>query len=91
MPHSATHRARPSESRNARLSVARARRPLRRGVVFRIIGVLALKLALGDAGKATNQKGALETSRRDVRQLLLVLLALGPPATRSGGSSASPR
>ena len=32
-----------------------------RGVVYAIIGVLALKLALGDGGKATNQQGALKT------------------------------
>ena len=32
-----------------------------RGVVYGIIGVLALKLALGDGGKATNQQGALRT------------------------------
>ena len=32
-----------------------------RGVVYVVIGVLALKLALGDGGKATNQQGALQT------------------------------
>src|SRR5262245_27822638 len=34
---------------------------LARGVVFGVIGILALKLALGDGGKATNQQGALQT------------------------------
>ena len=32
-----------------------------RGVIYAIIGVLAIKLALGDGGKATNQQGALKT------------------------------
>ena len=40
-----------------------------RGLVYLIIGVLALKLALGDGGKATNQQGALADDRRPaVRQ-----------------------
>ena len=32
-----------------------------RGAVYAIIGVLALKLALGDGGKVTNQQGALRS------------------------------
>lgn len=32
-----------------------------RGVIYGIIGILALKLALGDGGRATNQQGALRT------------------------------
>ena len=49
-----------------------------RGVAFGIIGVLALELALGDGGKATNQKGALQTiAQGTFGKLLLVLLALG--------------
>ena len=34
-----------------------------RGAVYGIIGILALKLAFGIGGKATDQKGALETLR----------------------------
>lgn len=34
-----------------------------RGLIYGIIGVLALKLALGAGGKTTNQKGALERWR----------------------------
>jgi hypothetical protein len=49
-----------------------------RGVVYAIIGVLALKLALGDGGKATNQQGALRTiSDRPFGKTLLVLVAIG--------------
>jgi hypothetical protein len=49
-----------------------------RGVVYGIIGVLALKLALGDGGKATDQQGALQTiAHQSFGELLLVLLAIG--------------
>ncbi len=49
-----------------------------RGVVYLIIGVLALKLALGDGGKATNQQGALKTiSGQSFGTVLLVLVAIG--------------
>jgi len=49
-----------------------------RGVVYAVIGVLAVKLALGDGGKATNQQGALKTiAGQPLGKLLLVLLALG--------------
>jgi hypothetical protein len=49
-----------------------------RGVVYAIIGVLALKLALGDGGKATNQQGALKTiADRPFGKTLLVLVAIG--------------
>jgi Domain of Unknown Function (DUF1206) len=49
-----------------------------RGVVYAIIGVLALKLALGDGGKATNQQGALRTiADRPFGKTLLVLVAIG--------------
>ena len=46
-----------------------------RGVVYAIIGVLALKLALGSGGgKATNQQGALkEIAHQSFGQVLLVL------------------
>jgi hypothetical protein len=49
-----------------------------RGVVYAIIGVLALKLALGDGGEATNQQGALRTiADRPFGKTLLVLVAVG--------------
>lgn len=49
-----------------------------RGVVYGIIGVLALKLALGDGGKATDQEGALQTiAHQSFGELLLVLVAIG--------------
>ncbi|HET7454256.1 MAG TPA: DUF1206 domain-containing protein [Solirubrobacterales bacterium] len=49
-----------------------------RGVVYAIIGVLALKLALGDGGKATDQQGALQTiAHQSFGELLLILVAVG--------------
>jgi hypothetical protein len=49
-----------------------------RGVVYAIIGVLAIKLALGDGGKATNQQGALRTiADRPFGKTLLVVVAIG--------------
>jgi Domain of Unknown Function (DUF1206) len=49
-----------------------------RGVVYGIIGVLALELALGVGGKATNQEGALQTiAHQSLGGLLLALLAIG--------------
>jgi hypothetical protein len=49
-----------------------------RGVVYAIIGVLALKLALGDGGKATDQEGALQTiAHQSFGELLLLLVAIG--------------
>lgn len=49
-----------------------------RGVVYGIIGILALKLALGDGGKATDQEGALQTiAHQSFGELLLVLVAIG--------------
>lgn len=49
-----------------------------RGVVYGIIGVLALKLALGDGGKATDQEGALQTiAHQSFGELLLLLVAIG--------------
>ena len=35
-----------------------------RGLIYGIIGILAIKLALGAGGKTTNQQGALETIAR---------------------------
>src|SRR4051812_10602843 len=49
-----------------------------RGAVFAVIGVLAIKLALGDGGKTTDQQGALATvARQPFGKVLLVALALG--------------
>lgn len=49
-----------------------------RGVVYGVIGILALKLALGDGGKATNQQGALKTiAGQSFGELLLILVAIG--------------
>jgi hypothetical protein len=49
-----------------------------RGAVYLVIGVLALELALGDGGKATNQTGALRTvAEQSFGELLLILLAIG--------------
>ena len=49
-----------------------------RGIVYAVIGVLALKLALGDGGKATSQQGALKTiAHGSFGTFLLVLLAVG--------------
>ncbi len=49
-----------------------------RGVSYGIIGILALKLALGSGGKATNQRGALETiAKEPFGQALLIGMALG--------------
>jgi Domain of Unknown Function (DUF1206) len=49
-----------------------------RGVVYAIIGVLAIKLAAGDGGKATNQQGALKTiAHGSFGELLLVVVAIG--------------
>jgi hypothetical protein len=49
-----------------------------RGVVFGVIGILALKLALGSGGKTTNQQGALETiAREPFGEVLLGIVAIG--------------
>jgi uncharacterized protein DUF1206 len=49
-----------------------------RGVVYGIIGILAIKLALGDGGKATDQQGALRTiATHSFGKVLLVFLAIG--------------
>ena len=49
-----------------------------RGVVYLVIGVLAVKLALGDGGKTTNQQGALKTiAEQRFGTVLLVLVAIG--------------
>ena len=49
-----------------------------RGVIYAVIGVLAIKLALGDGGKTTNQQGALTTiAEQPFGKVLLVLAAVG--------------
>lgn len=49
-----------------------------KGVSYGLVGVLALKLALGDGGKATSRQGALaEIAQHSFGKVLLVLLALG--------------
>ena len=49
-----------------------------RGAVYVVIGVLAIKLALGDGGKAADQQGALHAiAKQPLGTLLLVLVAIG--------------
>jgi hypothetical protein len=49
-----------------------------RAAIYAIIGVLALKLAIGSGGKLTNQHGALTTvANQPFGSLLLTLLAVG--------------
>jgi uncharacterized protein DUF1206 len=49
-----------------------------KGVSFGIVGVLALKLALGDGGKATSREGALQQiAGTTFGTVFLILLALG--------------
>jgi Domain of Unknown Function (DUF1206) len=49
-----------------------------RGVIYAIVGILAIKLALGDGGKTTNQNGALDTiAKQPFGKALLVLMAIG--------------
>ena len=49
-----------------------------RGLIYGIIGILALKLALGHGGKLTNQQGALHTvAHQPFGKVLLTLVAIG--------------
>ena len=49
-----------------------------RGLIYGIVGILALKLALGHGGKLTNQQGALQTvAHQPFGKLLLTLVAIG--------------
>ncbi len=49
-----------------------------RGLVYGVIGILALKLAIGAGGKTTSQSGALQTiGRQPFGEVLLVALAIG--------------
>lgn len=49
-----------------------------RGVIYGIIGILAIKLAFGDGGKTTNQQGALKViAQQPFGKVLLVMVAVG--------------
>jgi hypothetical protein len=49
-----------------------------RGLIYAIIGILALKLAFGHGGKLTDQKGALHTvAHQPFGKVLLTLVAIG--------------
>src|SRR5438876_8192724 len=49
-----------------------------RGVIYGVIGILAVKLALGAGGKTENQSGALKTvAHQPFGKMLLVLVAVG--------------
>jgi uncharacterized protein DUF1206 len=49
-----------------------------RGVIYGIIGILALELALGAGGKVTDQQGALKTiAHQPFGEILLILVAIG--------------
>jgi Domain of Unknown Function (DUF1206) len=49
-----------------------------KGISFGIVGVLAIKLALGDGGKATSRQGALQMLAQNAfGKVLLVALAIG--------------
>jgi hypothetical protein len=49
-----------------------------RGLIYGIIGILAIKLALGAGGKATNQQGALKAiAAQPFGEFLLILTAIG--------------
>lgn len=49
-----------------------------RGVVYAVIGILALELAVGDAGRAPSQRGALEEiAAQPFGKILLILVATG--------------
>jgi hypothetical protein len=49
-----------------------------RGLIYAIVGILALKLAFGQGGKLTNQSGALHTvANQPFGKLLLTLVAIG--------------
>jgi Domain of Unknown Function (DUF1206) len=49
-----------------------------RGVVYGVIGILAIKLVVGSGGKATNQQGALQTiAQQPFGKVLLIAMAVG--------------
>ena len=76
--------ARPAKARGDRVANSHAFAWLARsgfvarGVVYGIIGLLAIKLALGDGGRTTNQQGALRTiAHQSFGHTLLTLVAIG--------------
>jgi hypothetical protein len=49
-----------------------------RGVIYAIIGLLAIELALGEGGATTNQNGALHTiAKQPFGKVLMILMAIG--------------
>jgi hypothetical protein len=49
-----------------------------RGLIYGIIGILAIKLAVGVGGRTTNQQGALKTiAQQPFGKVLLILVAIG--------------
>jgi hypothetical protein len=49
-----------------------------RGLIYGIIGILAIKLAVGSGGQTTNQQGALKTiAHQPFGKVLLILVAIG--------------
>ncbi|MBV8066288.1 MAG: DUF1206 domain-containing protein [Actinobacteria bacterium] len=49
-----------------------------RGLIYGIVGILAIKLAVGGGGTTPNQQGALQTiARQPFGKVLLVLVAIG--------------
>jgi hypothetical protein len=49
-----------------------------RGLIYGLIGILAIKLAFGAGGKTTDQAGALETiAQQPFGKVLLILVAIG--------------
>jgi hypothetical protein len=49
-----------------------------RGLIYGIVGILAIKLALGSGGTTTNQQGALKTiAQQPFGKILLILVAIG--------------
>ena len=49
-----------------------------RGVVYGVVGILAIKLAIGAGGRTTDQSGALRTiAHQPFGEVLLVLVAIG--------------
>jgi Domain of Unknown Function (DUF1206) len=49
-----------------------------RGAIYAVIGILAVKLALGDGGKTTDQNGALQTiARQPFGKALLSIVTIG--------------
>jgi hypothetical protein len=49
-----------------------------RGLIYGIIGILAIKLAVGAGGQTTNQRGAMKTiAQQPFGKVLLILVAIG--------------